>query len=61
MDARCFVPVEGCVCVSSFTGADKDTRGLSLESSPTGRVCPGLSSLMIEDIIKKGSWLLHMT
>lgn len=38
-----------------------DTRGLSLESSPTGRVCPGLSSLMIEDIIKKASWLLHMT
>lgn len=48
-----FVSVEGCVCVSSFTGADKDkrtphtrTQRVSLESSPTGGFCPGLSSLM---------------
>lgn len=43
--------------VSTFTGADKDKRTrtlrVSLESSPTGGFCPGLSSLMMEDIIKK--------
>lgn len=59
---RFFMPVRGCVHVSSFTGAelthtqthtDRNTHSLSLESSPTGGVCPGLSSLMIQDVIKR--------
>lgn len=52
-----FVSVEGCVSISSLNGGDKDTQthsySLSQESSPTGRVCPGLSSVIIENIIKK--------
>lgn len=55
MGVLCLVPVQGCVHASSFAGADKDTNtlGLSLESSPTGGVCPGLCSLIIEDITKR--------
>lgn len=56
-----FVSVEGCVRISSLNGGDKDTHthtqthsySLSQESSPTGRVCPGLSSVIVENIIKK--------
>lgn len=58
--------VKRCVPVSSCTGEDKGTQktlmharslSLSQESSPTSGVCPGLSRLMIGDIIEKASQL----